>query len=79
MKIRRKKQKKREVILGHGERRDRLSVSLTKIRVHSPFLILPEKEAEEGRLYRFQRQERKKSPLPTNNTSDGFYSFSDFF
>ena len=37
MKTQRNKQKKREAILGHEERRDRLSVSLTKIRVHSPF------------------------------------------
>ena len=37
MKTRRKRQKKSEAILGHGERRDRLSVSLTEIRVHSPF------------------------------------------
>ena len=37
MKTRRKKQKKRDAILGHGERKDHLSVSLTKIRVHSPF------------------------------------------
>ena len=37
MKTRRKKQKKRDAILGHGERKDHLFVSLTKIRVHSPF------------------------------------------
>ena len=36
MKTRRKKQKKREAILGHGERRERFSVSLTKIRVKVP-------------------------------------------
>ena len=37
MKTQRNKQKKREAILGHEERRDRLSVSLTKIGVHSTF------------------------------------------
>ena len=36
MKTRRKKYKMREAILGHGERRERLSVSLTKIRVKVP-------------------------------------------
>ena len=36
MKTQRKKQKKREAILGHGERRERLSISLTKIRVKVP-------------------------------------------
>ena len=43
MKTWRKKQK-RKAILGHGERRERLSVSLTKIRVHLPFWFYQSKK-----------------------------------